>query len=512
MPRDTIDTILCNPHLPTLPAVAAQVLELVRVPNVNLQEVARVIENDQALAVKVIRTVNSSYYGLSKPCTTIRQAIVYLGLNSVKTLVLGFSLVESIDGTCEDHIGFDYVDYWRRALFSAAAAREIAAVVGNVDPEEAFLVAIVQDIGMIAMHRTYKDIYLQAIDLTNGDHQNLPEQERRTFKTDHAEIGAAIAEHWKMPHQLVECIRYHHAPVKAPSELSVMLRILELAQLSAALSVNECRKDSREKFDQLARDHFEFNRQQIRRLVELMVESAGELSRLFRVNTGESPQVEEMLADAETQQIEHQARTLRETEFSRSREPDAPAGEAPLDPITGLPGAMSFWSALQNRFQEVIGEDGCIAMIMCQVDTAGSNGRPDASSEPSGQRSARSAHVARLLEAQGGAAGQVYHYDGDRLAVLLYETDRREAARRAEWLRQQIATSQSQAISPENDGLRGEFTIGFGVAALEPETREMITSPELLVGYADQALREALKAGPNQVRVFTASRATSRAA
>lgn len=513
MARDTIDTILCNPHLPTLPSVAAQVLELVRSPNINMQEIARVIENDQALAVKVIRTVNSSYYGLSRPCATIRQAIVYLGLNTVKTLVLGFGLIESIEGSCEDYIGFDYVDYWRRALYSAAAAREIASVVGNVDPEEAFLAAIVQDLGMIAMHRTYKDVYLQAIDLTQGAHQKLPEQERKTFKTDHAEIGAAVAEHWKMPHQLVECIRFHHAPSKAPAEWSAILRVLELAQLSAALSISECRQSAREQFDRLARDHFGFNRQQIHRLVELMIETANELSQLFKINTGDVPRVEEMLAEAETQQIEHQARILREVELTQDSAADASERSAPVDPMTGLPGSMSFWSALQQRFQEAIDQGHCLAAIMCRIVPARSTGDGSGENEDAVKMHAcRAASMARLLETQCGAAGQVYHYGTNCFVILLDQMDRREAARRAEWLRRQAVNLPQQAGATMKTIDPAECTVGFGVAALEPETSEIMTGPELLVGYADQALRAALNAGVNQVRVFVPSNTAGRAA
>ena len=105
-----------------------------------LTQLADVIENDQALATKILRTVNSSYYGLRKRCTNIRQAINFLGLNAVKSLALSFSLVETIDDP--NDVTFDYVDYWRRGVYSAVAARFIAQTANLTCPDEAFFGAL----------------------------------------------------------------------------------------------------------------------------------------------------------------------------------------------------------------------------------------------------------------------------------------------------------------------------------------------------------------------------------
>ena len=88
-------------------------------------------QNDPALAAKVLRTVNSSYYGLSKPCPTISRAVSFLGLNTVKSLTLGLSLVD-IGQSVE--AGFDLVSYWRRAVYCAAASRIVARMSGAWAP------------------------------------------------------------------------------------------------------------------------------------------------------------------------------------------------------------------------------------------------------------------------------------------------------------------------------------------------------------------------------------------
>src|SRR5881227_3036375 len=112
------------PSLPSLPSIAMQVLDLAQKTDVDITEIARTISKDPALSTKILRTVNSSFYARSQHVSTISHALVILGLQSVKTLVLGFSLVTNLMGGKEK--GFRHIDYWRRSIFSATAARTIA--------------------------------------------------------------------------------------------------------------------------------------------------------------------------------------------------------------------------------------------------------------------------------------------------------------------------------------------------------------------------------------------------
>jgi len=119
MDHEIIEEILSCSSLPSLPAVALRVVELTSNVDVKLPELATTIQNDQGLASKVLRTVNSSFYGLPNRCASINKALVLLGLGPVKSLALSFSLIGSI-GDQDD--GFDYQNYWRRGLFTAVSA------------------------------------------------------------------------------------------------------------------------------------------------------------------------------------------------------------------------------------------------------------------------------------------------------------------------------------------------------------------------------------------------------
>src|SRR4051812_26662736 len=192
MNEQLVQRIRQCPNLPTLPAIAIQVLDLAQRAEVDITEIARVISKDPALSSKILRTVNSSFYGRSQAVSTISHALVILGMQSVKTLVLGFSLVTNLMKN-KSGKGFKYLIYWRRSVYSATAARTIALKVGVVQQEEAFLSALLQDIGMLVLDRTlgdqYGEIYAQA-----KTHVELPRIEREALLMDHGQVSGIMAE------------------------------------------------------------------------------------------------------------------------------------------------------------------------------------------------------------------------------------------------------------------------------------------------------------------------------
>ena len=115
MKQDVLEKVLRSPRLPSLPAVALEVINLAQ-QDVNMNRIAETLRHDPALSSKILRTANSAFYGQSQTISTISRALVVMGLSAVKTLALGFSLVAIIK-----HPGktdFDHVGYWRRSLYT----------------------------------------------------------------------------------------------------------------------------------------------------------------------------------------------------------------------------------------------------------------------------------------------------------------------------------------------------------------------------------------------------------
>ena len=206
MQETTLDKVLTCSSLPSPPTVAVEVLELTNRSCVELSELERSILNDPALASKILKTVNSPFYGLTQPCPSIGRALGYLGINTVKSLVLSFSLV---DLTKAERKGIDFIAYWQRALYSAAAARRLAESIEDCDVDEAFVAALMQDIGMLAIDTALGDEYAEVV-AGVAEHDDLPEAEVAAFGFDHAEAGAALAEKWRFPEVIVDAVRRHH--------------------------------------------------------------------------------------------------------------------------------------------------------------------------------------------------------------------------------------------------------------------------------------------------------------
>jgi len=497
MKQATLERIVSSPRLPSLPAVAVQVLEFTRSDSVDLREAARVIQNDQALTTKVLRTVNSSYYGLSRPCATIKQALVYLGANTVRTLVLGFALVDTMGPGDEDEAQFDFIDYWRRDLYTAVAARELAGLHAQCDADEAFLGGLMQDIGMVAMHRVLNHEYLQAVRQTNGDHRKLPKIERDSFEIDHPRVGAEVASRWKFPEQFINTIRYHHDSQNAPSEVKNIVRTVELANQVALMLT---KKDSDGPQRILVRDAaewFDIPARPLQELLNTVVRAVDELASLFRVDVGELP-LEDMMCEAEERlvQIQHEL----ESENQQLRENNQSLSEQNIsDALTGVANRKYFDEQLRTHFRDAYDNDRSLAIVFCDID----HFKPvnDTHGHQAGDHML--IEVARRLREYVGDRGLVARYGGEEFAIILPNTDRITAAEIAEEVRLKLSAEPVNLEGTSQHAEQLTLTMSMGVAAYEPELKPFMTHPHLLLKVADHGVYAAKKAGRNCVRVYT---------
>src|SRR5436309_694877 len=215
MSQQIVDRIRQCASLPSLPTIAIQVLEMAQKENADIAEIARIISKDPALSGKILRTVNSSFYGRSQAVSTISHALVILGLQSVKTLVLGFSLVTNLTkgNNKNKGKGFKHLAYWKRSIYAATAARSIAAKAGLVQQEEAFLGALLMDIGMLVLDQVLGEPYGEVCEKA-GSHEELAAIELAAIGISHPDAGAILAQQWKLPPVLSLPILSHHAPEK----------------------------------------------------------------------------------------------------------------------------------------------------------------------------------------------------------------------------------------------------------------------------------------------------------
>jgi diguanylate cyclase (GGDEF)-like protein len=492
MSHASIDRILSCPSLPTLPVVALRVLELTAKRDVSLRELASVIENDPAIATKVLRTVNSSYYSLSRRCGSIQQALAFLGLQTVKALVLGFSLARSIDGGGDDEVAFDYLAYWRRSLFSAAAAREIALLARRCDPDEAFVAALVGDLGMVALWHAYGDRYLQVIDLAKGDHRRLSAIEQRTLDIDHALVGAEMLSRWRFPEEIQTSVRCHHRSEDADAAAAQLARTVELAGTAASVLCSKSPEAELARFRREGQEWFDLRPAPLTLLLQKIADRADELSRAFGLEIGATPDVDAILEKAASIRREQNIAPLDAAGDSC----DVVAhGTVSLSDIRD---ARAFGGELENAFLSHCRKGG-IGVLLVGIDRAKS---VQESFGARGVEAAMNHALGAIRRALGERAG-VYRFVGAELVCIVPETDTEELCRLAELVRRGALESSVRFEHASGAGFPASVSIGVAIYETMPELRAGtgIETPDQLVRAAMFALAAGRKTR-NRVVVF----------
>jgi len=198
-------------QLPTLPTVYIRVAELMRAENSSAADIAQVVRNDQVITAKLLRVVNSSFYGFKQHITTISRAITVIGFRGLRDLILTLSAFRLVRPWSAGKT-FDDRTFWAHAVGCASCARATATMLGSADPEEAFTAALLHDIGKLAQYWFLRDEFVSLIWKAQEMNEPLFRLERDALGFTHADLGRLLAERWKLPDSLVDSIAYHHAP------------------------------------------------------------------------------------------------------------------------------------------------------------------------------------------------------------------------------------------------------------------------------------------------------------
>jgi len=200
--------------IPALPQVAAQVMHLTRDPNCSADQLTRVISADQGLTANLLKLCNSAFYGLPRTIGSVKQAIMYLGFHTVRNLVLTSALFDIFRDQKEGY-GYTAGGLWKHSVATALASKIIVQRMQPGLAETAFTAGLLHDIGKLILARRFRKEYAQIEARLADDAISLPEAERIVIGSDHATIGAEIADRWKFPHDLIQAIALHHAPDRA---------------------------------------------------------------------------------------------------------------------------------------------------------------------------------------------------------------------------------------------------------------------------------------------------------
>ncbi len=197
-------------RMPAFPKSVLRVLELTRNPDVAPKDIVEVIEKDPVLAAQILRVINSAFYAMPNKVSSVSQAVVMLGINTVKNLAIRTAAVGMIPKT--NSAGFDTDAYLLHSLGCAEISRLLAQEFDDCDSTEAYVAGLLHDFGKIMFTLHMPGPFRSALQQTAADQTDLIDAERKHLRVDHTLAGAMLAEKWRFPEALIDAIRNHHEP------------------------------------------------------------------------------------------------------------------------------------------------------------------------------------------------------------------------------------------------------------------------------------------------------------
>lgn len=224
--------------LPPFSAIANRALKLTNDPRASAVDISRVISYDPAFTARVLRMANSAYYGFARKVTTVSEAIVILGYETLKSVVLALTLQKFYDNEIRGY-GLEKGDMWKHSVGCALAARLLATQVKYPAVEEAFVAGLLHDVGKVILNEYVRDEIDEIIELAGSQGLSFAEAEKRVLGFDHQDIGSKVAEKWNFSDTIVEAIRCHHRPERAKKEpeLTAIVHVADFICLSLGLGI-----------------------------------------------------------------------------------------------------------------------------------------------------------------------------------------------------------------------------------------------------------------------------------
>jgi HD-like signal output (HDOD) protein len=221
-------------EIPTLSPVYEKLSALLASDAADAASVARVIEEDQGLTVRVLRLARSSVLARRAQVSTVSAAIVKLGFRAVQSMVLSTSALRAL----RRYSGPGFERLWRHGFAVGSASRLLALKLKLGEPEEAFTMGIVHDLGQLILEMQYQDVYEELIARAEqAPHVKLQDAERRVFGVDHMQLGYMLARRWRLPEPLVHAIRHHHEPEAARDHVATTSMVNIADALANALGL-----------------------------------------------------------------------------------------------------------------------------------------------------------------------------------------------------------------------------------------------------------------------------------
>ena len=273
--------------LPTLPSVAGKIVSMVNSPNTNAADIGKMIEQDQALTSKVLKIVNSAFYGFPGQIKSIQHAVVILGFNKVKSIIMAaavFNLTTDVESDQLDIQGF-----WVHCLGTAIAAKVAAKYVDDsVSPDDAFVGGLVHDMGKLILSLGLNEEYGPVmLHVKENEKVLIKDVEQEILGFDHATVGYWIGQKWSLPASLLNIMRFHHDPLQAREGRELISTVYLGDAIARAIGLGNPGDDYMAEISPAVLQMFEIDLDTIDKILEGYVVELGKAQEFFDLIKGD---------------------------------------------------------------------------------------------------------------------------------------------------------------------------------------------------------------------------------
>ncbi len=484
-----LSAIVNSEELPSIPAVALKVIELCREDDIDIQDVADAISTDPALTIRMLKSANSSMFGMSKTVSSLSQAMVVLGIRTVKVMALGFALADTVKSGKKGT--FDFPTYWRRSLTTAVAARQLAEEYGGIRKDEAFVAGLLSDIGMIAIQQHCESEYGEVVRRSTDGEGRIHEIEQDIFEITHADVSAMMMANWSMPEAMCHAIRAHHGNglnELEPRSKSVGIVLCAASDIASLFSGDIDPSQSEAVFeDAIARTGV--SREFLDSVVEVLNANVSEAAEMFSVDLGKEVSYDQLRQSA-MQEIMNISMSAEQERKSTESQMESLRHKAETDRLTGIANRQAFDDHIATVVNETNQSKGEVGLIMMDIDHF--KKLNDTHGHQAGDEALR--RVGACVDNFAKESQFVARYGGEEFAIVAAESSARKLRELAEEVRESISK-----IRFQHNGTPLQFTASLGAAHVD-FTEESVDVVEL-IRRADECLYEAKQDGRNRVEI-----------